>query len=113
MSRTQLLKGILDACIMTVIKERPVYGYELALKLQETGLPEITQGTIYPVLLRLQKKGYIIGEQRESPAGPKRKYYFLTDEGQAELKNISDEWENIVIPVNKLLGKGDVKNGDN
>lgn len=112
MSRTQLLKGILDACIMTVIKEQPVYGYELALKLQEAGLPEITQGTIYPVLLRLQKKGYITSEQRESPAGPKRKYYFLSAEGKVELKNISDEWENIVIPVNKLLGKGDVKNED-
>ena len=112
MSRTQLLKGILDACIMMVIKEQPVYGYELALKLQEAGLPEMTQGTIDPVLLRLQKKGYITSEQRESPSGPKRKYYFLSAEGQDELKSISDEWEKIVIPVNKLLGKGDVKNGD-
>ncbi|MGG0741436.1 PadR family transcriptional regulator [Niallia taxi] len=102
--RTQLLKGILDACIMKIIKEQSVYGYELAQKLNQAGLPEVSDGTIYPVLLRLQKKGFIYSEIQESPSGPKRKYYFLTKEGEEELESIIFEWNMIVNPVNNLLG---------
>ncbi|MFB4213436.1 PadR family transcriptional regulator [Shouchella sp. JSM 1781072] len=105
MSRTQMLKGILDACVMTVIKEEEVYGYELALRLQEVGLPEISDGTIYPVLLRLQKKGFISSTMKDSPSGPKRKYYSLTKEGEEELKAIVEQWNAIVTPVNELLGR--------
>ncbi|MBM7836796.1 PadR family transcriptional regulator PadR [Alkalihalobacillus xiaoxiensis] len=105
MSRTQILKGILDACIMTIIKEEAVYGYELALRLQQVGLPEISDGTIYPVLLRLQKKNFIYSELKESPSGPKRKYYYLTEEGEVELETIINQWNEIVFPVNELLGR--------
>ncbi|WP_095150934.1 PadR family transcriptional regulator [Shouchella lehensis] len=107
MSRTQILKGILDACVMTIIKEDEVYGYELAVRLQEVGLPEISDGTIYPVLLRLQKKGFIFSELKDSPSGPKRKYYYLTKEGEEELNSIIQQWNTIVTPVNELLGRKD------
>lgn len=104
--RSQLLKGVLEACVMAVVEEQPVYGYELSQKLQEIGLPDISDGTIYPVLLRLQKNGFIRGEMRPSAAGPNRKYYFLTEEGQGELEQISFEWLQIAKPVSQLLKRG-------
>ena len=79
--RSQLLKGILEGCILAVISRQSVYGYELLVKLQEYGLV-VSEGSIYPVLLRLQKEKLIRGEMKNSPSGPNRKYYFLTDQGK-------------------------------
>ena len=53
--RSQLLKGILDGCVLAIIEKEEIYGYELSQKLQHYGLKDISEGTIYPVLLRLQK----------------------------------------------------------
>ena len=108
-NRSQLLKGVLEACVMAVVEVEPVYGYELSQKLQQIGLPDISDGTIYPVLLRLQKNGYIKGEMRPSASGPNRKYYFLTDSGKEELEAIAEEWHQIAAPVSELLKRG----GDN
>ncbi len=105
--RSQLLKGVLDACVMAVVEEQAVYGYELSQKLQQIGLPDISDGTIYPVLLRLQKNGFIRGEMRPSAAGPNRKYYFLTDDGKLELEQISAEWMQLAQPVSQLLQRSE------
>ncbi|WAA12859.1 PadR family transcriptional regulator [Fervidibacillus halotolerans] len=101
--RSQILKGILDGVVLAVIEKEPVYGYELSKKLQKAGLSDVSEGTIYPILLRLQKKGFIRGEMRPSKSGPNRKYYFLTEEGTEELRTIVEEWGKIVGPVQKLF----------
>jgi PadR family transcriptional regulator, regulatory protein PadR len=101
--RSQLLKGILDGCVLAVIEKEPVYGYELSKKLQEVGLNDVSEGTIYPVLLRLQKNGLIRGEIQPSEAGPNRKYYYLTNAGKESLETITIEWKQIVKPVNSLF----------
>ena len=103
--RSQLLKGVLDGCVLAIIEEEPVYGYELSKKLHASGLQHISEGTIYPVLLRLQKHGYIIGEMRPSATGPNRKYYSLTVDGKEALNEISEEWRQIRGPINHLLLK--------
>lgn len=102
--RSQFLKGILDGCILAIIDKETVYGYELSQKLNEVGLMDVSEGTIYPVLLRLQKNNYIIGEMRPSLSGPSRKYYRLTEEGKAALQDIQEEWQKINKPITKLLG---------
>lgn len=104
--RSQLLKGILDGCVLSVIEKGPTYGYELSKKLLEAGLKDVSEGTIYPVLLRLQKNGLIRGEMQPSLSGPNRKYYFLTEAGIEALEEIAQEWEQIVKPANKLLKRG-------
>ncbi|TDM04677.1 PadR family transcriptional regulator [Macrococcus carouselicus] len=101
--RTQLLKGLLDACVLSIIKEKEIYGYELSQKLLDSGLGNISEGTIYPVLLRLQKKELITSEMRESEIGPKRKYYFITESGIQALEEMTDEWNEIQGPITKLL----------
>lgn len=104
--RSQLLKGILDGCVLAVIEKESVYGYELSRKLQDIGLADVSEGTIYPVLLRLQKNKLIIGEMRPSESGPNRKYYSLTPAGKEALTVISEEWNQLSIPINALLLKG-------
>jgi PadR family transcriptional regulator, regulatory protein PadR len=101
--RSQLLKGILDGCVLAVIEKEPVYGYELSQKLLKIGLADVSEGTIYPILLRLQKNGLIRGEMRPSESGPNRKYYFLTESGQEALAVITEEWKQISKPVSELL----------
>ncbi len=100
--RSQLLKGILEGCILAVISRQSVYGYELSVKLQEYGLV-VSEGSIYPVLLRLQKEKLIRGEMKKSPSGPNRKYYFLTDQGELALEDFKAHWEELKIPVDRLL----------
>lgn len=92
---------------MAVVEEEAIYGYELSQKLQNIGLPDISDGTIYPVLVRLQKNGFIRGEMRPSASGPNRKYYFLTDTGKEELRKISTEWKEIAVPVSELLKRSE------
>jgi PadR family transcriptional regulator, regulatory protein PadR len=101
--RSQLLKGLLDGCVLSVISKEPVYGYELSKKLQAAGLKDVSEGTIYPVLLRLQKNSLITGTMKPSESGPNRKYYTLTEEGLDALVTISKEWEQISLGVNALL----------
>ncbi|WP_374148862.1 PadR family transcriptional regulator [Priestia megaterium] len=103
--RSQLLKGILEGCILSIIQKETVYGYELPQKLQQYGLNDVSEGSIYPILLRLQKEGLIKGEMKASPSGPKRKYYHLTPSGESALCEIQEEWINIQNPVDKLLNR--------
>lgn len=67
----------------------------------------MSEGTIYPVLLRLQKNKLISGEIRPSESGPNRKYYSLTSAGKETLETISLEWNQLSVPINALLSKGD------
>ncbi|MGG7620896.1 PadR family transcriptional regulator [Bacillus coreaensis] len=101
--RSQLLKGIMDGCVLAVIEKETVYGYELSKKLQDIGLSDVSEGTIYPVLLRLQKNGLIHGEMKPSESGPNRKYYYLTDAGKMALETITLEWEQVFLPVHSLF----------
>ena len=101
--RSQLLKGILDGCVLAIIEKEEIYGYELSQKLQRYGLKDISEGTIYPVLLRLQKSKWIVGTMRPSDSGPNRKYYSLTKEGKENLDLIRNEWELLSIPITNIL----------
>lgn len=101
--RSQLLKGILDGCVLAVIAKETVYGYELSEKLQRAGLKDVSEGTIYPVLLRLQKNEFIAGEMRPSESGPNRKYYSLTEKGKEALEEIRTEWELLAGPITTLM----------
>ena len=82
---SQMLKGTLEGCIMAIISRQPTYGYEIAEQLKNYGFGQIAEGTIYPLLLRLEKNGLANAKYRASEVGPKRKYYALTAKGREEL----------------------------
>ena len=105
MEDTQLLKGILEGCILAIIEEHETYGYDILSQLQEYGFENIIEGTLYPVLTRLNKKKLISCRMGESPLGPKRKYYSLTDDGQAYLKEFIKCWTEVQSSVNRILKK--------
>lgn len=100
--RSQLLKGILEGCILAVISKETIYGYELTMKLHAKRI-EVSEGSIYPILLRLQKEKLIVGEMKKSPSGPDRKYYTLTEEGEKALQQFIAHWEQLKGPVDELL----------
>ncbi|MFZ0446051.1 MAG: PadR family transcriptional regulator [Bacillus sp. (in: firmicutes)] len=105
MSQTQMLKGILDGCLLAIINEKESYGYEMAERLSEYGFGTISEGTIYPILLRMQREGLVTSVRRESTAGPKRKYYLLTPKGQQELIDFLTRWEQLQKSVNAAIQK--------
>ncbi|WP_416149867.1 PadR family transcriptional regulator [Salipaludibacillus sp. HK11] len=107
--RTQLLKGILEGCLLAIIHKGPTYGYEISLKLKSLGIDNISEGSIYPLLLRLQKEQYIYGKMEKSPHGPNRKYYYLTEHGEGALTEFKKQWNILQVPINQLLNKEDYK----
>lgn len=105
---SQMLKGILEGCILKVISRRETYGYEISEALRGYGFSDISEGTIYPLLLRLEKNGSITAEYRQSPVGPKRKYFSITSYGFKELETFRVNWSELSGAVNGLLeGKGE------
>lgn len=102
---TQMLKGILDGCLLAIIKEGEIYGYELAGKLESYGFTSFSEGTIYPLLLWMQREKLVSVTLRKSTAGPKRKYYSLTEKGEEELQLFMKRWEQLRVTVHNVLNK--------
>ncbi|TKC17105.1 PadR family transcriptional regulator [Robertmurraya kyonggiensis] len=106
MSSSQILKGILEGCLLSIISKGETYGYEMMEKLNSYGFSMVSEGSIYPLLLRMKKEGLVTTSQKELPSGgPKRKYYSLTDKGRDELSEFKERWSDIANSVNKLLGE--------
>lgn len=101
--RSQLLKGILEGSILKVISDSETYGYEISEKLKANGFSDISEGTIYPLLLRLEKNALIVAVYRDSPFGPKRKYYSITQAGTAFLNEFFENWNKLQQSLNQLF----------
>lgn len=105
------MRGTIEGCILQIINIKTTYGYEIVEQLQQYGFTEIKEGTIYPLLLRLEKKNLISSEFRPSPLGPSRKYYSLTKEGILTLKEFHKNWNEISKSVNIILSMGGTTDG--
>jgi len=103
---TQLLHGVLDMCLLSIIDEEASYGYEMVNKLRERGLDLASEGSIYPLLSRLQKQGMIDGYLVQSSEGPARKYYRMSDRGRRTLVQWRDEWDTFRSSVDDVLNGG-------
>ena len=93
-------------CLLALIAEDPSYGYEMVSKLEQRGLELVSEGSIYPVLSRLQKKGYIEGYFVESVGGPPRKYYRILPDGRERLGRWALEWNKVSEGVGEILKGG-------
>lgn len=103
---SQMLKGTLEGCILKVISFKETYGYEISENLKEYGFSNISEGTIYPLLLRLERNGLIIATYKESPVGPKRKYFTISTQGLIELHAFYDSWNELSVAIIKLFQTG-------
>ena len=93
--QAQLRKGTLEGCILKIIDREPTYGYAIAATLRESGFADLTEGTLYPLLLRL--------ERRAGSGGPSRKYYQLTPDGAQCLAEFVAAWQTTGAAVNRIL----------
>lgn len=100
---SQMLKGVLEGCVLAIIAQNETYGYEISQQLERYGFGKITEGTIYPLLLRLEKNGRLEAVYRASDVGPKRKYYHLTDAGREELAQFVSDFGEMAAAVQTLL----------
>lgn len=103
---SQMLKGTLEGCILKIISFEEIYGYKISNKLQAYGFADISEGTIYPLLLRLEKGGLLTAVYRSSNAGPKRKYFQITPAGKEELLHFEQHWRELENAVNRLFEGG-------
>lgn len=100
---TQLLKGTLDHAILMIIAQGETYGYALLQQLRDAGFGAIPEGTVYPLLLKLQRNGLIQAHRHATATGPDRKYYRITAAGQAQLAVFLPQWTQLVAAMNQLI----------
>lgn len=100
--QTQARKGVLELSVLNALKGGRMYGYEIAKRLQEIPGLMVVEGTIYPIMSRLEKEGLVTSSLEPSPEGPARKYYRLSADGEASLARINRVWEEIVAGVASL-----------
>lgn len=101
----QVRKGMLELCILNDIRERKMYGYEIVRRLRKIDGLIISEGSIYPILSRLKRQGFVKTSIQESAEGPARKYYELTDKGQQMVSRMNDYWRTISGATDSI-GKG-------
>lgn len=99
----QLRRGIMEFCILLLLNKRASYGYEIVSNLEKFNYLSITEGTLYPLLRRLQKEKIFEAYWLESEGGPPRKYYSLTSLGIERLKEMSLTWAELSKEINSLL----------
>lgn len=99
-----MMKGLLDGALLGLIAQGETYGYEILDNLKAHQFPEINFGSIYPVLLRLDKKGYVSTVSKKSDnGGPRRKYYSITESGKQELAQFKHQWKLLNQGMNNLM----------
>ena len=110
--KSQMRKGMLEYCILLVLKDGRKYTSDNIDRLRESGLA-VVEGTLYTLLNRLRKEGKLNYEWEESPKGPPRKYYMLTPAGSEVLQYMSEAWDEIANTVNSLRMMDESNNGSN
>lgn len=103
MNNSQLLKGILEGCVLLIISQEEVYGYQLVQLLKNSGFTEIVGGTVYPLLQKLERNGQLQSKMKTSHEGPDRKYYTLTEDGEKSATLFNEEWTTLKTNVDEII----------
>jgi PadR family transcriptional regulator PadR len=106
---SQLRRGVLEFCVLALLRNTELYGFELVRALAGADGLVTTEGTLYPLLGRLRRDGVVDTTWRESPSGPPRRYYRLTPNGQAALNSFAAEWTRFRASVDTVLETGGVR----
>jgi PadR family transcriptional regulator PadR len=101
----ELKRGSLELIVLHLLSPGEAYGYEIVSKLtsETSGALEVTDGTLYPVLYRLERAGLVVVRWETPERGVPRKYYRLTDAGRTELARLTHEWTTFAKAMTKLL----------
>ena len=103
---SQLRRGVLEYCVLALLREGERYSFDLVRALGDVDGLVTSEGTLYPLLGRLRRDGLVESMWRESSAGPPRRYYTITADGDATLRTFAAQWGRFRDSVDSLLGHG-------
>jgi PadR family transcriptional regulator PadR len=109
--RSQMLRGVLDLCLLAVVIDEPAYGYEMTRRLRERGLSTVGEGSIYPLLGRLEREGLVATHHAASDGGPPRKYYRASPSGRRALAEGVRAWRDVRGEVDSVLATTEAEVG--
>jgi PadR family transcriptional regulator PadR len=103
--KSDLLQGTLDVLVLKVVALGPAHGYAIAQRLQQMSndVLQVQQGSLYPALHRLEKRGWLRAEWATSDTGREARFYTLTRRGRKELEEQSENWERLSVAVSGIL----------
>ncbi len=99
---TEMLKGVLEGCVLEIISRGETYGYDITRRLNALGFADVVEGTVYTILLRLEKNKLVDIQKKPSDKGPPRKFYTLNQSGQRELLRFWEKWGFVASKINQL-----------
>ena len=99
---TEMLKGVLEGCVLEIISRGETYGYEITRQLKTLGFTDIVDGTVYTILVRLEKNKLVEITKKPSDIGPPRKFFTLNAAGRKELERFWEKWEFVSSKINEL-----------
>ncbi|WNS46910.1 PadR family transcriptional regulator [Paenibacillus sp. MMS20-IR301] len=97
-----MLKGVLEGCILEIISRKETYGYEITRRLNALGFTDVVEGTVYTILIRLEKSRLVDTTKRPSDMGPPRKFFALNAAGREELQRFWERWGFISAKMSQL-----------
>ncbi|MEK3884993.1 PadR family transcriptional regulator [Paenibacillus sp. PL2-23] len=97
-----MLKGVLEGCVLEIISRQETYGYEITRRLNALGFSDVVEGTVYTILIRLEKNKLVEVTKKPSDMGPPRKFFALNDAGRAELQRFWEKWHFVTSKMNEL-----------
>jgi PadR family transcriptional regulator PadR len=103
---SQLRRGVLEFCVLALLRDGERYSFDLVRALGEVDGLVTSEGTLYPLLGRLRREGLVESMWRESSAGPPRRYYTITSDGDVTLRMFAAQWSRFRDSVDNLLANG-------
>jgi PadR family transcriptional regulator, regulatory protein PadR len=101
----EMMKGVLEGCVLEIISRGETYGYEVTQKLRELGFHDVVEGTVYTITMRLEKNNLVDIEKKPSTMGPPRKFYTINAAGKEHLKVFWQKWDFVSGQLDKLRAK--------
>ena len=99
---TEMLKGVLEGCVLEIINRGETYGYEITRRLNALGFTDVVDGTVYTILIRLENSKLVVITKKPSDIGPPRKFFVLNDSGREELRKFWEKWEFLSSRISEL-----------
>lgn len=99
---TEMLKGTLEGLVLEIIGRSTTYGYDITQQLRSLGFEDVVEGTVYTILVRLEKNGHVETQKMPSDVGPPRKFYSLTELGEEERQQFWIKWDFVSTKVHEL-----------
>ncbi len=104
-NNTEMLKGVLEGCVLQIISQGETYGYAITQQLKELGFTNVAEGTVYTITSRLERQNLVEIEKKTSEKGPARKFFKLNSAGKEELATFWLRWDFITEKLSEIRNK--------